>query len=336
MIKLFSILKLAKNKLCRFFIFYIFRLSAKIFSILLNRYYGLNDEAAIEVLKKNNLNISLASDFYSPLPAVWNLKQNIPRWFNASSLSGIEYDLGTMKKCLSRLSELFSVEYNNIPAYENIVKNNYGLGFTDLDARILYYIIRDKKPKRYLEIGAGVSTYYSWLAGNKNDGEGRKLKIIAIDPYLTVALKKVENIDIFEKEVQDIDLGYFECLEAGDILSIDSSHILKIDGDVAYIFLEIIPRLKKGVFLHIHDIPFPYNVPFPPELWIFGQKWPVFWNEAMLLQAFLSFNNTYKIFFSAPLIRYFDENYLKYAISNYGDCVKGQNLFSSIWIEKVG
>ena len=95
------------------------------------------------------------------------------------------------------------------------------------------------------------------------------------------------------------------------MLFIDSSHIVKIDGEVPYLYLEVIPRLKKGVITHIHDTPFPYNVPYPPQLWIFDREWPVFWNEAMLLQAFLCYNDAFKILVSMPLLRYFDEDFLR-------------------------
>jgi len=81
--------------------------------------------------------------------------------------------------------------------------------------------------------------------------------------------------------------------------------------------LEILPRLKKGCFVHVHDIHFPYNVPFPSELYVFGRKWPVFWTEAMLLQAFLCFNDSFQIVLSTPLLRHFAENFLSQNIPGY-------------------
>jgi hypothetical protein len=86
---------------------------------------------------------------------------------------------------------------------------------------------------------------------------------------------------------------------------------------------------------HIHDIPYPYNVPFPPELWIFGQEWPMFWNEPMLLQAFLAFNKNFRISMSTPLLRHFDEEFLKQRVPIYQSVEQHPNTFSSIWIRRI-
>ena len=70
---------------------------------------------------------------------------------------------------------------------------------------------------------------------------------------------------------------------------------------------------ERGCIHPIHDVPFPYNVPYPPQLWVFGREWPMLWNEAMVVQAFLSFNNSFEVTMSTPLIRYVDEEFLKTA-----------------------
>ena len=96
-----------------------------------------------------------------------------------------------------------------------------------------------------------------------------------VEPYPYEKLFSIPQIKVVKKEVQDVELSIFEELDAGDILFIDSTHIVKVDGDVPYLFLEVLPRLKKGVIIHVHDISFPYNVPYPPELYIFNRyKWP--------------------------------------------------------------
>ena len=33
-------------------------------------------------------------------------------------------------------------------------------------------------------------------------------------------------------------------------------------GDVPVLYLEVLPTLNVGVVVHIHDVPFPYNIPF--------------------------------------------------------------------------
>ena len=93
-----------------------------------------------------------------------------------------------------------------------------------------------------------------------------------------------------EKQIQDIDLDFFSQLQSGDILFIDSSHTIKIGGDVNYLFLEVLPRLKPGVIVHVHDIflPFDYR-----RDWV--KKEFRFWTEQYLLQAFLIFNSEFEV-----------------------------------------
>src|SRR5260370_4941255 len=196
-------------------------------------------------------------------------------------------------------------------------------------------MLRDLKPRRYVEVGSGLSTFYCTLANQSNAQAGPPISITCIEPHPYPALKTLEGIEVHQREVQDVEFSEFEQLEADDVLFIDSSHTVKIDGDVPYLYLEILPRLRKGVVVHIHDIPFPYNVPYPPQLWIFGQQAPSFWNEAMLLQAFLCYNDSYEIFFSAPLLRYFDESFLKSNIPEYETVEENPNTFSSIWLRKI-
>ena len=110
---------------------------------------------------------------------------------------------------------------------------------------------------------------------------------------------------------------------------------MRIDGDVPFLYLEVLPTLDAGVFIHIHDVPFPYNVPYPPQLWVFGQEWPMLWNEAMVVQAFLSFNNSFEVTMSTPLLRYFDEDFLRQSIPFYQSVDQNPHTFSSLWLKRV-
>jgi len=195
-------------------------------------------------------------------------------------------------------------------------------------------MIRYLKPKRYIEVGSGLSTYYCSLAAEKNASEGYPLQITCIEPFPYEKLYSIPGIQIIAKEVQDVELSLFEQLESNDVLFIDSTHIVKVDSDVPFLYLEVLPILKVGVTIHVHDIPFPYNVPYPAEDWIFKQLWPMLWNEAMLLQAFLLYNNSFTIELSTPMIRYFDEQFLKKNIPIYQSIAQNPQYFSSIWLKR--
>ena len=278
--------------------------------------------------------VARKSDYYSPLPSLDRLKKTYERWHRPSALAGIEYDLEAMKKELQTLLLRYYDEFSTFPAFEQLRKK-FGPGFTPADALMLYMMIRQLKPKRYIEVGSGLSTYYCNLAAEKNASEGYPLQMTCIEPHPYKKLFTLPGIQVIPKEVQDVELSSFQQLEAGDVLFIDSTHVLSIDGDVPYLYLEVLPSLKVGVTIHIHDVPFPYNIPYPPKLWIFGQTWPMFWNEAMVLQAFLCFNNQFEITMSVPLIRYFDEPFLKQTMPNYETVEQNPNTFSSIWLKRM-
>ena len=287
-------------------------------------------------LNELGLNVSKVSDYYSPLPIVSTLEKNRERWFKPSALIGVQWEMDEMKAILEDLVSEYAEEWATLPSYEETRAKAFGEGFTPLDAFILYCYIRKLKPKNYLEVGAGISTYYCSLAASQNAEAGHPLCVTCIDPYPAEMLCTIRGIEIQKKEVQDVGLPAFETLQAGDVLFIDSTHVVKTDGDVPYLFLEVLPRLGRGVFVHIHDIPFPYNVPYPPDTWIFGRDWPCFWTEAMLLQALLCNSVAYKLRLSLPMLRYFDEDYLRAKIPGYDRFAKShQDTFSSVWIEKV-
>lgn len=287
-------------------------------------------------LNAYGLNVSLRADYYSPLPDLQRLQKNRNRWTKPSELVGLRIDLPEMKKFWSHAAATFREEFDGLPSYSDLMKESYGEGYTPLDAMTLYFLLRHCRPRNYLEVGAGLSTYYASCAARRNLAEGQLMTMTSIEPYPHEKLKSIPGINLIEKDVQDVDCSLFETLGAGDVLFIDSTHALKLDGDVAYLFLEILPRLNKGVLVHIHDIPFPYNCPFPADTWVFNREWPIFWTEAMLLQAFLCYNSDFQIRLSLPYIRFKDEEFLRQSISGY-DRWKGAgtDTFSSIWMERI-
>jgi len=287
-------------------------------------------------LNAYGLNVTLAADYYSPLPDLRSLQKNRSRWSKPSDLAGLKIDLAQMKDLWNCVAAQFLPEFESLPSYAELMRESYGEGYTPLDAMTLYFLLRHHRPKSYLEVGAGLSTYYASRAAKQNSLEGRPTEITCIEPFPHEKLRSLAGINLIEKDVQDIDCSLFDALSAGDVLFIDSTHALKIDGDVSYLYLEILPRLNKGVIVHIHDIPFPYNTPFPPETWVFERGWPVFWTEAMLLQSFLCHNSEFQIRLSLPLIRFNDEEFLRQSVSGY-DHRKGTgpDTFSSIWLERI-
>jgi hypothetical protein len=280
-------------------------------------------------------NVAEKADYYSPMSSVPELRASVPRWFKPSALVGVSYDLERMKRELSSLLTGYLDEFLTLPPYEELRRIGYGPGYTAVDAFTLYSMIRHLKPRRYLEVGSGLSTYYCTLAATRNEREGQPVAITCIEPYPYAKLTSLPGIEMIVKPVQDVDLSIFEQIQSGDVLFIDSSHVLKIDGDVPYLYLEVLPRVNVGVTVQIHDVPFPYNVPYPPSLWVFGRAWPMLWNEAMVAQAFLCGNRDFENILSTPLIRHFDEAFLSSRIPFYESVEQNPNTFSSLWLSRV-
>jgi len=191
-------------------------------------------------------------------------------------------------KKLTYSEELKSLNLNEESKdYGFKIKNG---SFENGDAEIYYQILRYLKPKRIFEIGSGHSTQICLEAIKRNkDVDSVDSNLTCIEPYENKWLEKL-NVNIIRKKIEDIDLDWSKELNAGDILFIDSSHIIRPQGDVLKIYLEIIPVLKPGVIIHIHDI-------FTPKNYL--KEWVVdhlrFWNEQYLVESMLMNNNKLKI-----------------------------------------
>ncbi len=142
--------------------------------------------------------------------------------------------------------------------------NTYGA----VDSAILYAMLRHLKPRRYIEVGCGYSSRVSSAALLRNKADGRPCDALFIEPYPPQHLS-IPDLpgEFLQKKVQQVPLERFQQLEAGDILFIDTSHIIKVQNDVEFELLRLLPSLKPGVCVHIHDIFTPYD--YPTE-WLIG------------------------------------------------------------------
>jgi hypothetical protein len=182
------------------------------------------------------------------------------------------------------------------------------------------------KPKRIIEIGSGYSSCVSLDTNELFFHDS--ISCIFIEPYpelLYSLLKRsdFENIKIIAGNLQDIELHTFTQLSAGDILFIDSTHVSKVDSDVNYILFKILPVLQSGVYIHFHDIYFPFEY---PKEWVYQGR---AWNEAYLLRAFLQYNHDYEIVTFNSFLGCFHPETISRLMPL---CAK--NPGSSIWIRK--
>ena len=159
------------------------------------------------------------------------------------------------------------------------------------DAEYWYQIIRSVKPQKIIEIGSGNSTLMAIraLTKNKEENPDYSCEHICIEPYEMPWLEKTD-VSVLRKKVEEVELDFFSQLDENDILFIDSSHVIRPQGDVLFEYLELLPTLNKGVIVHVHDIFLPKNY---SGVWLKEQV--SFWNEQYLLEAFLSHNDSWEI-----------------------------------------
>jgi predicted O-methyltransferase YrrM len=136
--------------------------------------------------------------------------------------------------------------------------------FATLDAVAAYALVRERRPGRIVEIGSGHSTRF--LARALHDA-GSDTSILSIDPAPRAAIEALAPRVSFERRtVQQVGLAPFRTLSAGDMLFIDSSHILMPGSDVDWLFGRVLPILPAGMLVHIHDIFLPDDYP-PAWAW---------------------------------------------------------------------
>ena len=242
--------------------------------------------------------LPVLTNFYQPIPDLKDLeRRNV--FDKVSYLRGLIWD---PPKHLENLRELSTFadecEWPNEPDaeqgqfYLNNGRFSYGC------ASILHCLIRKNKPSRIIEIGSGYSSRVIAAALLANIAEDNQYtpEYTIIDPYSPIDISKFpfpKNTKLLKTQVETVDLSVFQELQANDILFIDSSHVSKIGSDVNFEILEILPVLNNGVYIHFHDIELPYEY---SKVYATNPKFRVFWTEAYLLQAFLSYNRHYEIF----------------------------------------
>ena len=133
-------------------------------------------------LNAYGLNVTLAADYYSPLPDLRRLQKNRDRWSKPSELPGLTFELEEMKDSWTHVSASFLEEFESLPSYAELMKESYGEGYTPLDAMTLYFLLRHLRPSRYLEVGAGLSTYYASCAARRTLADGQPWRSRASSP----------------------------------------------------------------------------------------------------------------------------------------------------------
>jgi hypothetical protein len=257
--------------------------------------------------------------FYEPIPDTQSLPETL--WSQASDLPGINMNDSAQLDLLRNHFSKLRGEYETLSAEPS---PGQLCPFRGTDVLVAYCMVRHFQPRRIVEVGTGFSSLVLGQAAAKN----KSSSLICIDPFPNELIRKDNGIPVLqsliESKVQDVDVEFFSQLESGDILFIDSSHTVKIGGDVNYLFLEVLPRLKPGVIVHVHDIFLPFE---------YRRDWMMeefrFWTEQYLLQAFLIFNSQFEVLMANSYLNHYHLPDLKAAFPNLRRWIGG-----SFWMRR--
>jgi predicted O-methyltransferase YrrM len=269
--------------------------------------------------------------FYSPIvdpaDATAHAERIWPDW--PAEVAGIDFNDASHRHVLETLFPRFLAEFDY--AEEGAPDDElaaYYIGnsqFSWLDARALFVLMRAWRPARIIEVGSGYSTLLmADITRRFLDGA---TKITAIEPYPRPFLAKI-GVELIEAKAQDVPLAVFDSLERGDVLFIDSSHVAKTGSDVNRLLFEILPRLKPGVRIHVHDVFLPAEY---PKEWVIGENRS--WNEQYVLRALLMDSTRYRVLFGSANAYYRHREAVTTALGLAPGVAYGGG---SLWFEVAG
>jgi Methyltransferase domain len=263
----------------------------------------------------------LPRHFYSEIPDFRELRKS-ETWKAPRSMYGVrgvdvDRQLSFVHDCITDPMRAIVLQED---IYNTACEENGATGFGQVEAEFLFCFAARHRPQKIIQVGAGVSTAVLLHAARTFD---YRPAITCIDPYPTQYLRKSSEsgqITLIPKKCQDVDLSVFSELGPGDLLFVDSTHTVKPGSEVNMLILEVLPRLSPGCHAHFHDIYFPYD--YPCALFTI----PFFWNESVLLHAFLTGNARYSISASLSILHHAKPRELQMLLPNYRPEVMEQGL----------
>lgn len=268
--------------------------------------------------------------YYQPIPRYETLPDSV--FTEPQTLPGIPLNRDRFSATLKHLSEKSAETQwpDKAGALGQYHTNNDNFGFSS--AALLHTMIRTHNTRKVIEIGGGFSSLISLHALRLN--HGNDFRFDCVEPYpwtwLEETLRAQSGARLLKQPVEQLDPDLLADLAENDILFIDSSHCVRLASDVNFLFLQVIPRLKPGVIVHIHDIYIPYEY---PRVHFHGRQ-KLFWNEQYLLQALLTDNPRLEVILPGFFVQKDMENEFAAAFPAY-DPVKHRRT-SSFWMRVRG
>jgi hypothetical protein len=225
--------------------------------------------------------------FYSPVPSLAEATEHLGRLGAVDAVPGVDLREADQLDWLERLGGV--VDGFPLPDGRYHTDNP---SFCLADALTLQGMLRLLRPRRLVEVGSGFSSAVTLDTRERRlDG----LEVTFVEPYPALLESRLRpddraSVRILAERVQDVPMAVFSELEAGDVLFIDSSHVVRVGSDAQFLYGEVLPQLPADVVVHVHDIFFPFEYPLA---WVEEGR---AWNEAYVLRAMLV-GDTFEILF---------------------------------------
>lgn len=260
---------------------------------------------AVKILQSPFVRAYEPGSYYSPLPSQDDVRTSDVRTKDCPGVDLHEAEqLALIKQFATHYTEL-PFPKQATPGHRYHFDNKW---FSYCDAVLLYSVLRHYRPQRIVEVGSGFSS--AAMLDTRDRFLDPKTRFTFIDPYpqrLETLLRGEDrgSCEILATKVQDVALSTFEELTAGDLLFIDSSHVVKVGSDVSWLLFEVLPRLQRGVVIHFHDVFWPFDY---PEVWLRAGR---AWNEAYFLRSFLQYNEQFALLLFADFLKEFHSDTLR-------------------------
>ena len=249
---------------------------------------------------------TLAEDGYFARPVF-----PIPRAFNRMAADEILEELTLYKP---RFDDFEMPSHNE---FGYTFQNGF---FSSPDAEVLYTVMRKFHPATIVEVGSGSSTKLIRQAAR--DGQFNS-RIISIDPHPRLEVAELAD-QVYHQPVEMMcNTEVFESLREGELLFIDSSHVIKAGSDVVFLYLNVLPLLAPGVLIHIHDIFLPYEY---PREWVMEKHWDG--NEQYLVQYLLMCDNAFEVLWAGYYLQQTRRDFASHFPHLNG------RLATSLWLRK--
>lgn len=237
------------------------------------------DRAGLAILRKH---------YYAPVVNACDIRQPLDA---ARPLPGVDMNERAQFALLDRFH--YAAELQALPIKKPAV-DRFGFEnttYAEGDAEMLYNMIRHFRPRRIVEVGSGQSTLLALeaIAANRRQDDRYSCRITCVEPYEQPWLEGL-GVEVIRKPIEECPDDLVRTLGENDIFFIDSSHVIRPQGDVLHLYQRLLPQVAPGVLIQVHDVFTPRDY---PAKWVIDDR--RLWNEQYVMEAFLAFNRSFEV-----------------------------------------